>query len=269
MAEEAGNILKTSIGDRRPQVALVLGSGLGGIADAVEDAVRVSYADLPGFPVPSVSSHRSDVVAGKLDGVDVAVLSGRAHYYEHGDAAVMRTPLEAMKAIGCSRILLTNSAGSLREDVGPAELMLVTDHINFAGTSPLFGVETDDRFVSLTNAYSKDLKQKMRRAAEKEGILLHHGVYMWFCGPAFETPAEIRMARTLGADAVGMSTVPEVLLARYLGLEIAAISNITNLAAGMTGAELSHTETKEVGKIGAKKLEKLIRAFLRELSDDR
>lgn len=268
MSQTAHEILKNRIERRKPEIALVLGSGLGAIADEVKDPVQIDYRELPGFPVPSVSSHRSSVVVGTLDGVEVAVLSGRAHYYEKGDAAVMRAPLEAMKAIGCSRVLLTNSAGSLREDVGPAELMLITDHINFAGTSPLFGIESDDRFVSMTNAYNKGLKQKMRWAAEKEGILLHLGVYMWFCGPAFETPAEIRMARILGADAVGMSTVPEVLIARYLNLEIAAISNITNLAAGMTGAELSHEETKAVGKIGAKKLEKLIRAFLKELSND-
>ena len=244
------------------QVGMVLGSGLGALADEVEDAQRFAYHDLPGFPIGSVSSHASELVIGNLMGVRVAILAGRVHFYENGDATVMKQPLATLKALGCEQIVLTNAAGSLREDIAPGELMLIEDHINWSGRSPLIGIETDDRFVGLTEAYDAKLRAALARAAETVEVSLKSGVYAWFSGPNFETPAEIRAVRTLGADAVGMSTVPEVILARWMGLRVAAISTITNYGAGMTGAELSHEETKEVGPIGALKLIKVIRAYL-------
>ena len=246
------------------RIGLVLGSGLGGLAASVEDAARVAYRDLPGFPVSSVSSHDSEVVAGRLEGVPVVVLSGRAHFYETGDAAVMRTPIETLKALGCETLILTNSAGSLRPELGPGELMLISDHIAFAGRNPLIGEPSDARFVGMTEAYDRGVRAALEAAATAEGVALAEGVYMWFSGPSFETPAEIKMARTLGADAVGMSTVPEVILARFFGLRVAGISTITNLAAGMSGAELSHAETKAVAPKGAAKLERILRRYLRD-----
>ena len=161
----------------------------------------------------------------------------------------MKQPLATLKALGCDQILLTNAAGSLREDIMPGELMLIDDHINWSGRSPLIGVESDDRFVGLTEAYDASIRAALAKAAEAADVALKSGVYAWFSGPNFETPAEIRAARILGADAVGMSTVPEVILARWMGLRVAAISTITNFGAGMTGNELSHEETKEMGPV--------------------
>jgi len=261
-AVAAGIIRKQA--DLPYSVGLVLGSGLGGLADAVSDAVRIPFAALPGFPASGVSSHKGELVAGRLEGVPVVVLAGRSHYYERGDASVMRVPIETLKALGCDTLILTNAAGSLRTEVGPGDIMLITDHINFAGANPLIGEPTDARFVGLTGAYDASLRAALLGAAEREGIRLASGVYMWFSGPSFETPAEIRAVRILGADAVGMSTVPEVILGRFFRMRIAAISTITNLAAGMTGAELSHDETKALAPVGARKLEQVLRRFLRD-----
>jgi purine-nucleoside phosphorylase len=241
-----------------PKMGLVLGSGLGSFADTLTDPIRVPFSDLPGFPGSSVTGHRGELVVGHCGGVEVAVLAGRAHYYEHGDPAAMATPIETFAELGCTAVVLTNAAGGLDPSVGPGELMMITDHINFAGTNPLFGAEGDRRFVGMTQAYDAGLGVLLRAAAEDEGIRLSEGVYMWFNGPSFETPAEIRAARILGADAVGMSTVPEVILARYFGLKVAAVSTITNFAAGMTGDELSHEETKGNGPKGAEKLKRIL-----------
>ncbi len=251
-----------------PKAALVLGSGLGGLVDEVENAVRIAYADLPGFPRGGVTGHAGEVVAGHLSGKPVLMLSGRAHYYEHGDAAVMRPALETLAGIGVTRLILTNAAGSLDPAMPPGSVMLITDHINFSGSNPLFGEPTDRRFVGLTEAYDAIMRAAIEAAAKATRTRMHRGVYMWFSGPSFETPAEIRMARILGADAVGMSTVPEVILARFLGLRVAACSVITNLAAGMTGAELSHRETKDMAPLGGARLAAILkRAFKDGLLD--
>ena len=173
----------------------------------------------------------------------------------------MRTPLEALKGIGVNNLILTNSAGSLRQDMPPGSVMRITDHINFSGTNPLFGEPSDGRFVGMTSAYDAGLGERMKAAAQSTGTELHEGVYMWFSGPSFETPAEIRMARTLGADAVGMSTVPEVILARFFGINVIAASVVTNFGAGMTGGELSHQETKDMAPIGGKRLSAILTAM--------
>lgn len=250
----AVDVLVERLDGRVPTTALVLGSGLGELADAVEDAVRIAYADIPGFPHSGVSGHAGAVIAGRLAGAPVLMLSGRAHYYERGDAAAMRPVLETLVGLGVTRLILTNAAGSLDAGMPPGSVMLVTDHINLSGANPLIGEPSDARFVGLTAAYDADLRKAIEKAALATGTPLHRGVYMWFSGPSFETPAEIRMARLLGADAVGMSTVPEVILARFLGLKVAACSVITNLAAGMTGAELSHDETKDMAPVGGGRL---------------
>lgn len=249
-----------------PRVAMVLGSGLGALVEEVEGAVRIPYGDLPGFPQSGVTGHAGTVVAGRLSGQSVLMLSGRSHYYEHGNAAAMRPALEALAGLGVTTLVLTNAAGSLDEDIVPGSVMLIEDHINFAGTNPLFGEPTDRRFVGMTEAYDADLRAAFTRAAERAGVELKRGVYMWFSGPSFETPAEIRMARIMGATAVGMSTVPEVIVARFLGLRVVACSVITNLAAGMTGAELSHDETKDVAPEGGAKLAAVLRQAIGDLA---
>jgi purine-nucleoside phosphorylase len=252
------------LGGRLPQTALVLGSGLGGLVDEVEDAVRIPYADIEGFPRSGVTGHAGALVVGRFGGRQVAMLAGRAHYYEHGDAAAMRPALEILAAIGVTTLILTNAAGSLDPDMPPGSVMLITDHINFSGSNPLFGEPTDRRFVGLTEAYDKRLRSAVEMAAALSGVALHKGVYMWFSGPSFETPAEIRMARLIGANAVGMSTVPEVILARFLGLRVAACSVITNLAAGMTGGELSHEETKDMAPLGGRRLATILKTMFEE-----
>ncbi|MGE0501235.1 MAG: purine-nucleoside phosphorylase [Rhizobiaceae bacterium] len=261
--KEAVDRLVERLGGFAASTALVLGSGLGGLVDEVDDAQRIPYADIPGFPRSGVTGHAGQVVAGRFGGQPVLMLAGRAHYYEHGDAAAMRPALEALAGLGVSRLILTNAAGSVDPGMGPGSVMMITDHINFSGSNPLFGEPTDRRFVGLTEAYDAGMKDALRKAASATGTKLHEGVYMWFSGPSFETPAEIRMARTMGANAVGMSTVPEVILARFLGLRVAACSVVTNLAAGMTGAELSHEETKDMAPLGGRKVATILRELFR------
>ena len=262
--KQAIDLLVERLDGLAPSTALVLGSGLGGLVDEVEDAVRIPYAGLPGFPHSGVTGHAGELVAGRFAGQPVLMMAGRAHYYERGDAAVMRPALETLAGIGVTKVILTNAAGSLDPEMLPGSIMLVTDHINFSGSNPLFGEPTDRRFVGLTEAYDAGMRAAIESAAAAVDIRLHKGVYMWFSGPSFETPAEIRMARLLGADAVGMSTVPEVILARFLGLRVAACSVITNLAAGMTGAELSHRETKDMAPLGGKRLALVLRKVFQD-----
>jgi purine-nucleoside phosphorylase len=258
---ESVEIIRRRAGTAPVAVGLVLGSGLGHLADAVE-GVAVDYAELPDFPHAGVSGHNPRLVVGRLAGARVAVLGGRAHYYERGDAAVMRPALEALAALGVERLILTNAAGSFRPDIPPGGLMLIADHINFSGRNPLIGEPTDTRFVNMTDAYDPEMRRGLVAAAAGEGVALPEGVYAWYSGPSFETPAEIRALKTLGADAVGMSTVPEVILARFLGLRVAAISTITNMAAGMSAEVLSHAHTKAMAPLGAAKLERVLRRYL-------
>lgn len=247
-----------------PRYGIVLGSGLGSLVAAVEGAVRIPYSELPSFPVSSVSGHAGELVIGLLRGVPVIMLSGRVHYYEKGDANAMRGPLEVLKGLGVQSLILTNSAGSLREDMPPGSVMRIADHINFSGANPLIGIDSDDRFVGMTNAYDAALAARMEAAAKKTGTPLHQGVYMWFSGPSFETPAEIRMFQIIGGNAVGMSTVPETILARRFGLKVAGLSVITNLAAGIEGASPSHEETKREGAKAAENMKSLISRFFRD-----
>jgi purine-nucleoside phosphorylase len=258
---DAVETIRARAGAAPVALGLVLGSGLGHLTGAV-DGVAIAYADLPGFPHAGVSGHQPKLVIGDLEGVRVAVLGGRAHYYERGEAAVMRPPLETLRALGAERLILTNAAGSFRPDIAPGDLMLLADHINFSGRNPLIGEPTDARFVNMTDAYSPALRQALTEAAAAEGVALPEGVYAWYSGPSFETPAEIRALKLLGADAVGMSTVPEVILARFLGIEVAAISTITNMAAGLSAETLSHEHTKAMAPRGAAKLERVLRRYL-------
>ncbi len=249
-------------------VAIVLGTGLGAIADAVENATAIPYADLPGFPGAGVSGHAGRLVVGTWEGARVAVMQGRSHYYENGDVATMRTPLETLTRVGVQTLILTNSAGSLHPDWYPGSMALISDHINLSGLNPLVGTTGDDRFVALNDAYDKHLRMRLRRAATQGGVTtLRDGVYMWFPGPSFETAAEIKVAKLFGADLVGMSTVPEVILARRLGLRVAAISVITNFATGISGGNPNHAETKNIALSGSIGLKRLLRAYLRGRED--
>lgn len=246
-------------------LGLVLGTGLGHLTGAV-DGVSIDYADLEGFPHAGVGGHQPRLVIGDLEGVRVAVLGGRVHYYETGDATLMRRPIELLRALGADRLLLTNAAGSFRPDIPPGGLMLISDHINFSGRNPLIGEKSDSRFVSMTDAYDPQIRRALAAVAAAEGIALPEGVYAWYSGPSFETPAEIRALRILGADGVGMSTVPEVILARFLGLRVAAVSVMTNMAAGMSDEPLSHGHTMANAPAGAAKLERVLRGYLRTLA---
>ncbi|WP_417806716.1 purine-nucleoside phosphorylase [Thioclava sp.] len=261
---ELANLIRARAGDAPPTLGLILGSGLGHLAEEV-DGVAIPYADLPGFPHAGVSGHKPKLVIGDLEGVRVAVFGGRVHYYEHGNPAEMRLPLEILRELGCEQLLLTNAAGSLREDIGPGGLMMLSDHINFSGNNPLIGEPSDARFVPLTAAHDPDIRAGLAQAAQAEGIELPEGVYCWFSGPCFETPAEIRAAKVFGADAVGMSTVPEVILARFLGLRVAAVSVITNMGAGMADEQISHEQTKAIAPMGAAKLERVLRRYLQQM----
>jgi purine-nucleoside phosphorylase len=246
-----------------PPLAIVLGSGLGPFADEASDAVSIPYADIPGFPVPSVEGHAGRLVVGMIEGRRVALFQGRGHYYERGDAYAMRVAIETFRRLGGETLLLTNAAGGLNKEWLPPSLVAITDHINFAGANPLIGYSGPDRFVPLTRAYDEGLRAKLHEAARAADIELHEGVYMWFSGPSFETPAEIRAARVLGADLVGMSTVPEVILARRCGLRCAAVSVVTNYAAGLAGGDPSHEETQEYARLAADRFKRLLRAFIR------
>ena len=250
-----------------PSLGFVLGSGLGGLADEVEGALAIPYKEIPGFPVPSVAGHSGRLVIGKLEGRRVALFQGRGHYYERGDARAMFAAIETFKRLGGQTLFLTNAAGGLHTHWKPPALAAITDHINFAGANPLIGTPTDDRFVPLTEAYDRDLLATLKGAARAADIDLHEGVYMWFSGPSFETPAEIRAAKILGADLVGMSTVPEVLIARFLGLRCAAASMVTNFAAGLSGGDPSHKETQEFALLGSQQFRRLLRAFIAAYED--
>ena len=257
--------LKSRLGLHRPKYAIILGSALGSVIDAVEGGLDIPYTELSGFPVPKISGHAGKVVLGKLGGVEVAVLAGRAHPYESGNAAVMRPALEQLKEAGIETLILTNAAGSLKATMKPGSLMLLTDHINCAGMNPLIGQHGDENFVSMTNAYDAGLRKSFLAAAKKEKIAVKQGVYCWYSGPSFETPAEIRMMQIVGGTAVGMSTAPETILARRLGMKVAAISTITNLAAGIKGSSPSHEETKREGAKAAVNMKRLLIRFFKEM----
>ena len=253
----------------RPRVGVVLGSGLGTVADAVADPITVDYADLPGFPRPTVVGHGGRAVLGQIGDVPVAVLQGRAHVYEGGDFDAIRIPIRALRAAGAEIVVLTNAAGSLRPEVGPGRLMLITDHINLSGVNVLAGPNDDaigPRFPSLHDAYDPELRQRLRKAAGELGTELAEGVYLAVSGPTFETAAEIRAIATLGADAVGMSTVHETGVARHCGLRVAAVSAITNFAEGMSDVALSHEQTLRDAQRAADDLAPLLVRFVEQLS---
>jgi xanthosine phosphorylase len=256
----AAEVVRSRAPGRAPRLAIVLGSGLGPLADRVADAVRIDYADLPGWRPGTVPGHAGELVLGTLAGREVAVLAGRWHVYEGIAPEVIAAPIGTLAELGIETLLLTNASGSLRPEIGPGELVAVSDHINGLGFTPLTGPE----FVSLRDAYDPAVRAGLHAAADAIGTPLHDGVYLAVPGPSFETPAEIRAFRTLGADLVGMSTVPEVIAARHAGLRVAAVSVVTNLAEGMGAEPLSHAQTLEAGREGAARLGPLLERWLRD-----
>jgi len=250
------------------KIAIILGSGLGGLAKLVQSPVTLAYGDLPGFPVLTVAGHAGQLITGRLNGVPVIVLNGRKHFYETSDATPLQTMIRAVRAAGVETLFLSNAAGSLRPAIGVSELMLITDHINFMGLNPLVGPNDEafgPRFFSMTDAWDPGLRTKLLGVAQAAGITLHQGVYVAFRGPSFETPAEIRMVQGWGGDAVGMSSVPDCLIARHCGLKVVGVSCITNMGAGLSAENLTHSHTLENAGKGAGAFERLVLAAVKVL----
>jgi xanthosine phosphorylase len=265
-AKEAVAIIKKLASGFVPKVGMILGSGLGAISSQIEDAVSISYADLPNFSVNPVAGHGSKLHLGILKGVPVACLEGRTHLYEGGIAVeVIKTLIRTLKLLGCEILLTTNAVGSLLLDVPPGHLVLVKDQMNFMFDNPLIGKNDDEfgpRFVSMDNAYDANLRKRMLQVAQKINIPLREAVYLASSGPTFETHAEIHAYKTLGADVVGMSTVPETILARHCGLRVVTVSAVTNFAAGLSSEILSHEGTLRGAALAIENLVKLFLAFL-------
>jgi purine-nucleoside phosphorylase len=264
-ASAALGAIKQAAPHLQPRIALVLGSGWGGLTEHITNAVQIPYTDLPGFPQPKVDGHSATLWLGYIGTQPVAVMSGRKHGYESGAVDGMALPLQVMKQLGCHTLVQTNAAGSLRPDMPPQSLMLITDHLNLPQRSPLVGTSGSERFVNMVDAYDQELNRLAAQTALAQGATLFEGVYAWFLGPQFETPAEIHMARLLGADAVGMSTVPETILARHLGLRVLALSFITNLGAGMSAEHLSHAHTLSQAQEGSAQASRLLSDIIADL----
>jgi purine-nucleoside phosphorylase len=249
---------------RAPSALLVLGSGLGGLADEIQDAVRIPYGEIPGFPHSTVVGHAGALVAGTWEGVEVLAMQGRFHLYEGWEPVTVARPIRVARALGAQTLLVTNAAGGVRDGLAPGDLMLISDHVNLTGHNPLLGpvFEGELRFPDMSVAYDAEFRAVAREVAAELEIPLEEGVYAAMLGPSYETPAEIRMLRAIGADAVGMSTVPEVIVARAVGLRVLGLSCITNLAAGLGHETLSHDEVMEVGARVRDRLAALVRAIL-------
>jgi purine-nucleoside phosphorylase len=246
-------------------VGIILGSGLGGLADDLADAVAIPFADLPGWPPATAPGHVGRLLLGRLDGVPVAMLQGRLHVYEGNDPGLVVEPVLLMGRLGATVVVLTNAAGGVDPAFGPGTLMIIGDHINLTGRTPLLGPNADSigpRFTDLTDAWSPRLRARLREAFAVEGVDYAEGVYVGLLGPTYETPAEVRMLRLLGGDAVGMSTVLEAIAARWAGLEICGVSLVTNAGAGYTGQPLTHEEVLEAGALSGPRLARVIRRFV-------
>jgi purine-nucleoside phosphorylase len=255
--------------DASPVVGVVLGSGLGGFADALEDAVEIPYEDIPGWPVATAIGHAGTLVIGSFGGVPIAVMRGRAHLYEGLSPAKVVFGVRVLGLLGIRTLVLTNAVGAIDDRLEPGQLALISDHVNLQGQSPLVGPNDESlgpRFPEMTDAYDPELRAAARQGARRLGLDLGEGVYAAWLGPAFETPAEIRMLRAIGADLVGMSVVPEVLAARHLGIRCLAISCVTNLAAGVSPEPIDHEQVLEIGARAAGSLVSLLRELVPTLS---
>jgi len=251
-----------------PEVGIVLGSGLGGLADDLEDAVAIPFAELPGWPAATAPGHIGRVLLGRLGGRAVVMLQGRFHLYEGNDPGLVVQPMLLFRALGARVVVLTNAAGGLDPSFGPGTLMIMRDHINLTGRNPLIGPNADElgpRFPDMTEAWSPRLRAGLHAAAATEGVEMREGIYVGLTGPTYETPAEVRMLAALGGDAVGMSTVLECIAARWVGLEVCGVSLVTNAGAGYTGAPLTHEEVLEAGASAGPRLANVIRRFIEDL----
>ncbi|GIO42918.1 purine-nucleoside phosphorylase [Paenibacillus apis] len=247
MIKEAADFIRSKT-NTTPKVGLILGSGLGVLADHLQDAVSIAYSEIPYFPVSTVEGHAGELMIGSLNGTPVVLMKGRFHMYEGYGPELTAFPVRVMKELGVSALLVTNAAGGINTSFNPGDLMLISDHINLTGTNPLIGPNDSAlgvRFPDMSQAYSRRLRELARTTAKQQGISVQEGVYAGLLGPTYETPAEIRMLRTLGGDAVGMSTVSEVIVARHAGIEVLGISCISNMAAGILDQPLSHDEVME------------------------
>ena len=260
----AASRIGDQLGGCRPTIAIILGSGLGQLADHIERATNIPYADIPGFPPSTVVGHAGRLVAGSIESCEVIALSGRFHLYEGHSAATAGLPVRVAHALGARILFVSNAAGGIRATLDPGDLMIIDDHINLMWRNPLIGpvVDGDERFPDMSAPYDRTLSSILREVAMEAGIPVTDGVYAAMLGPSYETPAEVRMLRWMGADAVGMSTVPEVLTARAIGMRVAGVSCITNHAAGMTNQPLSHQEVLEVGVRVQDSFERLVRGFV-------
>jgi purine-nucleoside phosphorylase len=253
----------------RPALGLVLGSGLGAFADGVAEAAVIPYRDIPHFPTSGAVGHKGELVVGFRHGVPVAVMAGRVHSYEGYRLDQVTFPIRVLGRLGVKTLVLTNAAGGVNSAFGPGDFMVIEDHINYLGSNPLIGPNDPalgERFFDMTEAYERSLRDLAERACREAGARVHRGVYMAFTGPSYETPAEVRMARVLGADAVGMSTVPEVIAARHMGIRVAAISCITNLAAGVSADKLDHLEVLATGERVRVQLIRILDSMVQEIA---
>ena len=265
---KTGDFLRQRLGSARPRIGIVLGSGLGSLADAVTHPSRIPYREIPGFPGSTVAGHKGELIWGDLEGVPVILQNGRFHLYEGHDAATVALPARVFAELGVEILIVTNAAGGLRPAFRVPVLMLIADHINLMWHNPLLGkvVDGEVRFPDMSQPYDPALRAVARDVALNAGVQLEEGVYAGLLGPSYETPAEIRMMGRLGADAVGMSTVPEVLVARARGLRVLGFSSITNLAAGISPTALSHAEVLRAGEHLAGQLQTVVRGVLRRLA---
>ena len=259
--------LQSAHGADPPVAAIILGSGLGGLAKRIADAASVSFADIPGFPAAKVAGHAGALIAGRLAGRPVLALAGRFHMYEGHDVRLAALPVRVMYALGARTLIVSNAAGGVRRTFRPGDLMLIDDHINLMFRNPLIGaVESGEpRFPDMSAPYDRELRQMAREVALAEGIPVQEGVYAGLRGPAYETPAEVRMLERIGADATGMSTVPEVIVARALDMRVLGISCITNLACGLTPTPPSHDEVLAVAGEAAARLERIVTGVVERL----
>jgi purine-nucleoside phosphorylase len=250
--------------DRRPEIVMVLGSGLGAIAETAEDAVIIETSRIPGYPRSTVEGHQGRLILGSLEGRDVLFVQGRAHLYEGHPIRTVTFPIRLAHALGAQKLLVTNAAGGINPTFHPGTLMFISDHVNFAFVNPLAGPNTDGgpRFPDMSAPYDPDWLDRAEALALQIGVATRRGVYLWTLGPSYETKAEISMHARLGADAIGMSTVPEVIQARYLGMSVLGLSTITNYAAGLSPTPLDHEEVLEVGRQVRGRLERLVRAIV-------
>ncbi|OPZ77229.1 MAG: Purine nucleoside phosphorylase 1 [Alphaproteobacteria bacterium ADurb.Bin438] len=246
------------------KTAVILGSGLKSLTDDLDDVFEISYKDINGFPSPKINGHAGKMIIGKLNHENIMFLSGRIHMYEGGDGGEIVEFITLLKQMGIEHLILTNAAGSLNKEINVGDVMMITDHINFSGKNPLISIKDkgNDIFVDMVNAYDKDINENFEKIAKENHITLKRGVYIWALGPNFETPAEVRMFKALGADVAGMSTVPETLIARYLGMKVSAFSIITNFGAGISNTKLSHEQTLKMAGLGAESLKKLLKKSL-------